>query len=85
MNRIAMLEKAISFEIRSEITWHPDTQTLAYTTLVKLPSPLFDDGRKPVYNCAQFKGYILRKYADQTSTLLPGDLNMDLEARQIQT
>lgn len=85
MNRIAMIEKGIPFEIRNEIPWHKDTETPKYNPLEKLPILLFDDGREPVYDSSHIQEYIVQKYADQAPRLLTGDIDTDLKARQIQT
>ena len=85
MNRIALLEKGIPFEVRNEIPWHPDTQTPTHNPLEKLPILLFDDGREPVYDSLHIQEYIVRKYADRAPSLLTGDLDLDLKARQILT
>ncbi|GIZ44201.1 hypothetical protein CKM354_000740500 [Cercospora kikuchii] len=86
MNRIAMIEKGIPFTIRNEIPWHSDTtETPKYNPLEKLPILLFDDGREPVYDSAHIQEYIIQKYADKAPSLLTGDLDTDLKARQIQT
>ncbi|KAI5359773.1 putative uncharacterized GST-like protein YibF [Septoria linicola] len=85
MNRIAMLEKGIPFTIRNEIPWHSTTtETPLHNPLEKLPVLLFEDGREPVYDSAHIQEYILQKYADQGPSLLTGNLDTDLKARQIQ-
>lgn len=85
MNRIALLEKGISFEIRNEIPWHEGTETPLNNPLEKLPILLFDDGREPVYDSAHIQEYIVQKFADKGPRLLTGDLDNDLKARQILT
>jgi glutathione S-transferase len=44
-NRIALLEKRIPFELKTEIPWHSDTETPKHNPLEKLPILIFDDGR----------------------------------------
>ena len=79
MNCIAMLEKAILFDLRSEILWHLDTQMPAYNLLEMLPILLFDDGRNLSTTSFTSKSTLCElDYADQNFTLLPGDLDMDL-------
>lgn len=86
MNRIALMEKGIPFNIRNEIPWHVnETETPKYNPLEKLPILLFDDGRDPVYDSAHIQEYIVQKYADKAPSLLTGDLDTDLKARQILT
>ncbi len=48
-NRIALIEKGIAFELKSEIPWHSTTETPKYNPLEKLPILIFDDGRPPIY------------------------------------
>ncbi|KIV85543.1 hypothetical protein PV11_01226 [Exophiala sideris] len=86
MNRIALLEKGIPFELKNEVPWHEsETKTPLYNPLEKLPILLFDDGREPVYDSAQIQEYIVQKFADKSPRLVTGDLDTDLKARQIQT
>lgn len=44
MNRIAMIEKGIPFELQNEIPWHSDTKTPQYNPLEKLPILILEDG-----------------------------------------
>ena len=88
MNRIAMLEKGIPFELRNEIPWHNgETETPKYNPLEKLPILLSPDDPKfePVYDSAHIQEYIIQKFADKEPKLLTGDIDLDLKARQIQT
>ncbi|KAI1617953.1 hypothetical protein EDD37DRAFT_691507 [Exophiala viscosa] len=76
MNRIALLEKGIPFELKNEIPWHEsETQTPLYNPLEKLPILLFDDGREPVYDSAQIQEYIVQKFADKSPRLVTGDVD----------
>ncbi|KAK3056899.1 hypothetical protein LTR09_001937 [Extremus antarcticus] len=86
MNRIAMLEKGIPFELQNEIPWHKsETQTPKYNPLEKLPILLNPDDPnfEPVYDSAHIQDYIVQKYADKAPRLLTGNLDLDLKARQI--
>lgn len=86
MNRIAMLEKGISFELQNEIPWHKsETRTTLYNPLEKLPILLNpqDPTFEPVYDSAHIQDYIVRKYADKEPKLVTGDVDLDLKARQI--
>lgn len=104
MNRIALIEKGVPFELRNEIPWyvtpftafthfptltpndrHKDTETPKHNPLEKLPILLFSDGRDPVYDSSHIQEYIVQKYADKAPRLLTGDVDTDLQARQIQT
>jgi glutathione S-transferase len=40
--------------------------------------------RPPVYDSAHIQEYIVQKYADRAPRLLTGDVDLDLQARQIQ-
>ena len=87
MNRIAMAEKGIPFDLENEIPWHKaETQTPKYNPLEKL-SILLDPENpnfEPVYDSAHIQEYIVQKYADKEPKLLIGDVDLDLKARQIQ-
>lgn len=87
MNRIALLEKGIPFELQNEIPWEQSTQTPQYNPLEKLPILIFNDDSKraPIYDSAYIQDYIVAKYADKGPRLLTGDLDLDLQARQILT
>jgi glutathione S-transferase len=61
-NRIALIEKGIPFELKSEIPWHSDTETPKYNPLEKLPILVFDDGRPPIYESWFIQEYIVCKY-----------------------
>ncbi|KAH7076297.1 glutathione S-transferase domain-containing protein [Paraphoma chrysanthemicola] len=83
MNRIALTLKSIPFTLKNEIPWESDTETPKYNPLEKLPILLFPDGRKPVYDSAHIQDYIVAKYADREPKLITGDVDQDLEIRQI--
>ena len=85
MNRIALQEKGIPFELQNEVPWDSTTQTPQYNPLEKLPILIFDDGREPIYDSAYIQEYIVAKYADKGPRLLTGNIDDDLKARQIQT
>jgi glutathione S-transferase len=83
MNRIALSLKQIPFTLQNEIPWESSTQTPKYNPLEKLPILIFPDGRPPVYDSAHIQEYIVRKYADHSPALITGDVDQDLEIRQI--
>lgn len=83
MNRIALKLKDIPFEIKNEIPWESKTETPKYNPLEKLPILIFPDGRPPVYDSAHIQEYIVRKFADRGPALITGDVDKDLEIRQI--
>lgn len=87
MNRIAMLEKGIPFELQNEIPWHKaETQTPKYNPLEKLPILLSpqDPNFEPVYDSAHIQEFLVQKFPDKSPRLLTGDIDLDLKARQIQ-
>ena len=87
MNRIAMLEKGIPFELQNEIPWHKsETITPQYNPLEKLPILLNPDDPsfEPVYDSSHIQRYIVEKFADKSPRLLTGDLDSDLKVYQIQ-
>ncbi|KAJ4403631.1 hypothetical protein N0V82_010625 [Gnomoniopsis sp. IMI 355080] len=87
MNRIAMLEKGIPFELQNEIPWHKaETQTPKYNPLEKLPILLDpqDPDFEPVYNSTHIQEYLMQKFPGKGPLLLTGNIDLDLKARQIQ-
>ncbi|KAK5074124.1 hypothetical protein LTR51_004709 [Lithohypha guttulata] len=87
MNRIALHEKGIPFELQNEVPWDSTTATRNYNPLEKLPILLFPDSenQEPVYDSAHIQNFIVTKYADKSPKLVTGDINLDLKARQLLT
>ncbi|KAH8756863.1 glutathione S-transferase domain-containing protein [Hyaloscypha finlandica] len=83
-NRIALIEKGIPFELKSEIPWHSTTETPKYNPLEKLPILIFDDGRAPIYESWYIQEYIVQKYRGKGPDLMPDSLDDQLQVRQIQ-
>jgi glutathione S-transferase len=83
MNRIALLEKGIEFELQIEIPWHANTATPKYNPLEKLPILIFEDGFS-VYDTQHIQEYIVQKYAEREPKLIPQGIDAGLTARQIQ-
>jgi glutathione S-transferase len=83
MNRIALSLKSIPFNLKNEIPWESTTETPKYNPLEKLPILLFPDNRPPVYDSAHIQEYIVRKYEHLAPRLITGDIDQDLEIRQI--
>ena len=83
MNRIALSLKNIPFTLQNEIPWETTTKTPLYNPLEKLPILIFPDGRSPVYDSAHIQEYIVQKYADRGPKLITGDVDLDLQIRQI--
>jgi glutathione S-transferase len=83
MNRIALTLKGIPFKLKNEIPWESTTETPKYNPLEKLPILLFPDGSPPVYDSAHIQEYIVRKYENRGPKLITGDVDLDLQIRQI--
>ncbi|KAJ4986339.1 hypothetical protein SVAN01_08156 [Stagonosporopsis vannaccii] len=83
MNRIALTLKGIPYNVENEIPWESTTNTPKYNPLEQLPILLFPDERPPIYNSAHIQNYIVEKYASEGPSLLPGDLDSNLLAKQI--
>jgi glutathione S-transferase len=83
-NRIALIEKGIPFELKSEIPWHSTTETPKYNPLEKLPILIFDDERAPIYESWYIQEYIVQKYRGKGPDLMPDSLDDQLQVRQIQ-
>jgi len=75
--------KSIPYDVRNEIPWESTTNTPKYNPLEQLPILLFPDERPPIYNSAHIQNYIVEKYVNNGPSLLPGDLDGDLLAKQI--
>jgi glutathione S-transferase len=83
-NRIALLEKGIPFETKSEIPRHSTTETPKYNPLEKLAILLFEDGRPPIYESWYIQEYITQKYKGIGPALIPEKLDDQLLAKQMQ-
>jgi glutathione S-transferase len=83
-NRIAMLEKGIPFELKTEIPWHSTTETPQYNPLEKLPVLIFDDGSPAIYESWYIQEYIVQKYKGTGPSLMPESLDDQLLAKKIQ-
>jgi glutathione S-transferase len=84
INRIALMEKGIPFELKNEVPWNKDTETPTYNPLEKLPILIFEDG-SAMYDSLLIQEWIIRKYADKGPPLLPKGEDAGFAARQIQT
>lgn len=83
-NRIALLEKGIPFELKTEIPWHSTTCTPQYNPLEKLPILIFSDGTPPIYESWYIQEYIVQKYKGMGPNLMPESVDDQLLVRQIQ-
>ena len=77
--RIQLLEKAIPFDLVTEVPWNSDTSVPRYNPLEKLPVLILDDGRA-IYESAYILEWIERKYP--SPPLMPADDDAYLEARR---
>ena len=84
INRIAMMEKGVEFELQNEVPWNKDTETPTYNPLEKLPILILEDGSS-MYDSELIQQYILEKYADKPPYLLPEGFDAVFKAKQIQT
>lgn len=84
INRIALMEKGIPFELKNEVPWNKDTETPTYNPLEKLPILIFEDG-SAMYDSLLIQEWIVVKYADKEPSLLPEGQDAGFAARQIQT
>src|ERR1700760_4831926 len=84
INRIALMEKGIPFELKNEVPWNKETETLTHNPLEKLPILIFDDG-SAIYDSMMIQEWIVQKYADKGPPLLPEGQDAGFQARQIQT
>ena len=80
--RIALAEKAIPFELVTEVPWTSTTQTPLYNPLEKLPVLIFDDGSS-VYESRFILEVIEAKWP--APSLLPAEgIDAVLAARQVE-
>ena len=79
--RIALAEKGIPFELRTEVPWDSTTATPAYNPLEKLPVLVLPDGRG-VYESRFILEGLEAKHPEPP--LLPADADDALAARQVE-
>ena len=84
INRIALMEKGVPFELKNEVPWNLDTETPTYNPLEKLPILIREDGTS-MFDSGLIQEYIVQKYADQGPSLLPEGFDAIFQAKQIQT
>lgn len=85
MNRIALHEKGIPFDLVNEVPWDSTTKTPQHNPIEQLPILLFPDSenQEPVYDSLHIQEFIVQKYADKAPRLLTGNIDLDLKSRQI--
>ena len=79
--RIALAEKAIPFELATEVPWEATTATPLHNPLEKLPVLVLDDGSS-VYESHFILEWLEAKYPQPA--LLPADVDGRLFARQVE-
>jgi glutathione S-transferase len=79
--RIALAEKGIPFELRTEVPWDSTTATPRYNPLEKLPVLILQDGSS-VYESRFILEYLEAKYP--TPPMLPDDIDGKLAARHVE-
>lgn len=79
--RIALIEKAIPFELVTEVPWDSTTQTPKYNPLEKLPV-LITDGGESIYESRFILEWLEVKHP--AAPLLPDDAQERLDARQME-
>ena len=84
INRIALMEKRIEFDLKNEVPWNKDTETPTYNPLEKLPILILEDG-SAIYDSVLIQEWIVQKYKDVGPSLLPEGEDAGFLARQIQT
>lgn len=67
--RIALQEKNLPFELKTEVPWDHTTETPQYNPLEKLPVLVFNDGRPAIYESHYILEYLEAKHPQPS--LLP--------------
>lgn len=82
--RIALQEKGLDFELKTEVPWDHTTETPQYNPLEKLPVLVFNDGRPAIYESHYILEYLETKFPEPS--LLPSlkDADDRLLAKQIE-
>lgn len=85
MNRIALREKGIEFDLVNEVPWNKGTQTPEYNPLEQLPILIFPtaDNKDPVYGSAHIQDYITQIWSDQSPKLETDSLQDNFKIKQI--
>jgi len=73
--RIALQEKGLVFELKTEVPWDNTTQTPQYNPLEKLPVLVFNDGTPAVYESHFILEWLEAKFPDPS--LLPSSEHLD--------
>lgn len=67
--RIALQEKHLPFELKTEVPWDHTTETPQYNPLEKLPVLVFNDGRPAIYESHYILEHLEAKHPEPS--LLP--------------
>jgi glutathione S-transferase len=73
--RIALQEKNLPFELKTEVPWDKTTQTPQYNPLEKLPVLVFNNGKPAVYESSYILEWLETKYPEPS--LLPSMKDAD--------
>jgi glutathione S-transferase len=79
--RIALLEKALPFELVTEVPWDSTTSTPRYNPLEKLPILILEDG-STIYDSSFILQFLELKYPQ--TPLLPVDVEGKIEALRLE-
>lgn len=73
--RIALQEKGLPFELKTEVPWDHTTETPQYNPLEKLPVLIFDNGTPAIYESHYILEWLESKYPEPS--LLPSMIDVD--------
>src|SRR5437879_13018573 len=79
--RIALIEKGIPFELKTEMPWNPDTAAPKFNPLGKIPVLVLDDGRV-VHDSKVIVEYL--ETLGRSPQLLPAAPSLRLTAEQLE-
>jgi glutathione S-transferase len=79
--RIALAEKALPFELVTEVPWDSTTSTPKYNPLEKLPVLILEDGSS-IYESSFILQYLEWKYPE--TPLLPAEIDGKIAARRFE-
>lgn len=80
--RIALQEKNLPFELKTEVPWDHTTKTPDHNPLEKLPVLVLDDGKTALYESHYILDWLETKHPDPA--LLPKDVDQRLEAKRVE-
>lgn len=80
--RIALNEKRIPFELKTEVPWDSTSETPHYNPLEKLPVLIPDDGGNAVYESHYIMDWLEIKHPEPS--LMPDSIEGKLKAKQVE-